>query len=369
LLVEQGQALLACVNGLSIVDRQYTWVVVGRQTGAAADEAAAGLPDGGAKRKRRRIAIGRFDASSSSQGQDIDIVELADVRREYALCMARITLGASFPELFSRSVLLEPEDAVALYVKLGMYDSALALAKAFELKLDYIFLSLAQRCLELSAAQSARVQQEQTPEAFWENRGVQDAAGTPSERAWRLLQCYLDLEEEPGACSQPRYRLLVADAVLRSEHDVLLAPWLSAPLLQHCPQDLVRLCLRNGCVSDGGEFLLRHINALCTRIAAADALEAGRKTREFWMPYQLLDQTTGILDDAVVRFEDAVAKIKRARKQGGPAAEKARLKALFVSYVDRLAGLQRLRSDLRAAIDRYMALAARESCDMATAAD
>ncbi|KAJ2771869.1 hypothetical protein IWQ56_001615 [Coemansia nantahalensis] len=362
LLAEQSQALLACANGLSIVDRQYTWVVVGRQAGAATADEAAGL-DGGAKRKRRRIAIGRFDASSSSQGQDIDIVELADVQREYALCMARLTLGASFQELFSRSVLLEPEDAVALYVRLGMYDSALALAKAFGLKLDYIFSSLAQRCLELSVATSGRAQQEQTPEAFWQNRGVQEVAGPPSERAWRLMQYYLDLEE-PGACSQPHYRLLVADAVLRSEHDAVLAPWLSAPLLQHCPQDLVRLCLRNGCVSEGGEFLLQHINALCGRIAAADTAAAeARKTCEFWMPYQLLDQTTGILDDAVARFEDAVAKIRRARKQGGPAADKARLGALLRGYADRLAGLQRLRSDLRASIDRYMALAARDMAD------
>ncbi|KAJ1729776.1 hypothetical protein LPJ61_003358, partial [Coemansia biformis] len=367
LLVEQGQALLACVNGLSIVDRQYAWVVVGRQSGttdgaeAAADDAAG--PDGVAKRKRRRIAVGRYDASSSSQGQDIDIVELEDVRREYALCMARITLGASFQELFSRGVLLEPEDAVALYVKLGRYDSALTFAKTFGLKLDYIFSSLVQQCLELAAAKSAKTQQEQTPEAFWENRGVQEAAGTPSERAWRLLQYYLDLEE-PDASSQPRHRLLVADAVLRSEYDAPLAPWLSSPLLKHCPQDLVRLCLRNGCVSEGGEFLLQHINALCSRISAPGTA-AGRKTREFWLPYQLLDQMVGILDDAVMRFEDAVGKIRRARKQGGPAMEKARLKALLGSYGDRLTGLQRLRSDLRAAIDRYMALAARESRDVA----
>ncbi|KAJ2078543.1 hypothetical protein H4R24_004402 [Coemansia sp. RSA 988] len=366
LLVDQGQALLACINGLSIVDKQYAWVVVGRQQDATADSADSGLAspsDSNVKRKRRRIAIGRYDTSSNGQGQDIDIVEIEDVRREYALCMTRITLGTTFQELFSRNVLLEPEDAIALYVKLGMYDSALTFAKTFALKLDYIFTSLVKRCLELSGAKSAKAQQEQTPEAFWENQGVRDAAGTPSERAWRLLQYYLGLEESSDGTRTLHHRLLVADTILKAEHDAVLPPWLSSLLLQRCPQDLIRLCLRSGCVSEGGEFLLQHVNALCSRITAPD-VSVSRTTREFWLPYQLVDQTMGILDDAVVRFEEAVDKIKKARKDSGTDAEMARLKALLRGYRERLAGLQRLRDDLKSAIDRYMAFAARESRDI-----
>ncbi|KAJ2306455.1 hypothetical protein IWW55_001446 [Coemansia sp. RSA 2706] len=359
LLVEQGQALLACVNGLTIVDRQYAWVVVSHQQDGESD---AGLADAGTKRKRRRIAIGRYDASSAGEGQDIDIVELEDVRREYALCMARITLGTTFSELFSRNILLEPEDAIALFVKLGMYDSAITFAKTFALKLDRIFTSLVQRCLELSAIKSDQAQRDQTPEAFWENAGIQQVTGTPAERAWRLLQYYLDLEESLD--SALHYRLLVAEVVLKTDYDTTLAPWLAAPLLLQCPQDLVRMCLRNGCVSEGGEFLLQHINTLCSRISAPDSTLAAKKTREFWLPYQLLDQTMGILDDAVVKFEEAVDKIRAARKQGGSDADAARLKALFRSYRERLDGLQRLRDDLKAAVDRYMAFAARESRDI-----
>ncbi|KAI9475093.1 hypothetical protein LPJ78_004407 [Coemansia sp. RSA 989] len=361
LLVEQGQALLACVNGLSIVDRQYAWVVVSHQQDG--DEVAS-APD--AKRKRRRIAIGRYDASANSQGQDIDIVELEDVQREYALCMARISLGTSFSELFSRNILLEPEDAVALYVKLGMYDNAIAFAQTFALKLDYIFKSLVHRCLEMSAANSDCTQREQTPEAFWSNVGIQQANGSPSERAWRLLQYYLNMDQLHD--DSLHYRLLVAEMVLKSDYDALLAPWLSSQLLQRCPQDLVRLCLRHGCVSEGAEFLLEHINSLCSRISAPDSsllLNAtAKKTREFWLPYQLLDQTMSILDDAVEKFEEAVDKIKTARKQGGSGSEMARLKKLYRSYRERLDALQRLRDDLKAAVDRYMAFAARESRDI-----
>ncbi|KAJ2491721.1 hypothetical protein IWW37_002045 [Coemansia sp. RSA 2050] len=363
ILAEQGQALLACINGLSLVDAQYAWVVVGRRQGAADSAEAADAGDGCIRRKRRRIAIGRYDSSSSSQGQDIDIVELADVRREYALCMARIALGETFQELYARNVLLEPEDVIALYVKTGMYDSALSFAKAFGLKLDYMLTTLAKKCLELSATQSAKAQREQTPDAFWENVGVRDSTGTPSERAWRLLRYYLDLEE-PTEKDDQRYRLLVADTILGAESDSVLAPWLSSLLLRRCPQDLVRLCLRNGCVTEGAGFLLQHINTLRSHVSST---MVAKTTRGIWLPYQLLDQTMGILDDAVARFEEAVEKIKDAKKQGGPDAIMKRLKSLLKSYRERLASLQRLRTDLKTAFDQYMVIAARESRDISEA--
>ncbi|KAJ2029445.1 hypothetical protein IWW57_001715 [Coemansia sp. S610] len=363
ILAEQGQALLACVNGLSLVDAQYAWVVVGRRQGATDGTEAADEGDGCIRRKRRRIAIGRYDSSSSSQGQDIDIVELADVRREYALCMARITLGETFQELYARNVLLEPEDVVALYVKTGMYDSALSFAKAFGLKLDYMFTTLAKKCLELSSTQSAKAQREQTPDAFWENVGVRDSTGTPSERAWRLLRYYLDLEE-PTEKDDQRYRLLVADTILGAESDSVLAPWLSSLLLRRCPQDLVRLCLRNGCVTEGAGFLLEHINTLRSHVSST---MVAKTTRGIWLPYQLLDQTMGILDDAVARFEEAVEKIKDAKKQGGPDAIVKRLKSLLKSYRERLVSLQRLRTDLKTTFDQYMVIAARESRDISEA--
>ncbi|KAJ2890007.1 hypothetical protein IWW38_004369, partial [Coemansia aciculifera] len=362
ILLEQAQALLACVNGLSLVDAQHACVVFGRQQNAGDSVDAADASDNYVGRKRRRIAIGRYDTSSSGQGQDIDIVELVDVRREYALCMARITLGATFLELFSHNASLEPEDAIALYVKIGMYDNALSFAKTFGLKLDYMLTTLAQKCLELSATESASVQREQTPEAFWDNEAIRESTGTPSERGWRLLRHYLD-SEEPTEQSSQRYRLLVADTILGAKCDSVLAPWLSSLLLQRCPQDLVRLCLRNGCVSEGAEFLLQHINTLLRQLVASTT--AAKMTREVWLPYQLLDQTMGILDDAIVRFEEAVDKIKDAKKQGGgSAADAKRLKALLKSYRERLVSLQRLRDDLRTAFDQYMVIAARESRDI-----
>ncbi|KAJ1668349.1 hypothetical protein IW140_000347 [Coemansia sp. RSA 1813] len=374
LLSEQAQALLACINGLSLVDKQYAWVVVGRQhgsSGGACDTPSPGLRtpgDSNTKRKRRRIAISRYGSSTSSQCQDIDIIELSDIRREYMLCTARITLGATFQELFSRNLLLEPEDLVALYVKTGMYDSAMTFAKEFGLKLDYVFRALVQKCLELSSVGgSAKTQHEHIPEAFWKNHAVQNVVGTSSERAWRLLQHYLD-QEEPDETHDQNYRLLVADAVLGAETDAELAPWLTFLLLRRCPQDLVRLCLRNGCVTEGAEFLLQHINALSSKEGSSESISpsvAAKATRELWLPYKLVDQTMGVLGDAIAKFEDAVSKIKHAKKQAsGSHNEIPRLRSLLKSYRERLTGLRRLHADLQNAFDRYMEYAARESRDI-----
>ncbi|KAJ2637618.1 hypothetical protein GGF40_002227 [Coemansia sp. RSA 1286] len=368
LLVLQGQALLACINGLSLVDRQSAWVVVGRQSGGdllvdgneSSDQAVSG------KHKRRRIAIGRYDTSATThEAQNIDIVDLADIRREYALCIARAALGTTFTELFARNLLFEPEDAVTLYIKTCNYDSAFSLAKTFDLKLDDIFAALVQKGVQLSSlTNSSKRQNKHIPDGFWKNAGL-PSAGLPSERIWGLLRHYLDIEEPVNGNGDLRYRLLVAQAILQAEYDSPLAPWLSTHLLRRCPQDLIRLCLVNGCVTEGAGFLLQHVNSTIAKIASSETALC-KNTREFWLPYQLIDQTVGILDDSVVRFEDAVMEIREARKSAGKGAKK--LACLLKSYRERLDGLKGLRTNLKTAFDRYMVLAARESRDISEAA-
>ncbi|KAJ1940015.1 hypothetical protein EC988_007156, partial [Linderina pennispora] len=326
-----------------LVDKQYAWVVIGHDGGSGAAS--------GNSRKRRCIAVGRYDAGTKGDG--IDIVEIDDIRREYALCMARITLGAHFGDLFSRDVAMEPEDAVALFVKAGMYDSAVTFVNTVGLRLDFVLTSLTMKCLELSSIGSAAGQREATQEAFWENERIAETSGTPAERAWHLLQHYLDKHD-----SQPD-RLLVAETILKAEDDAELPPWLASPLLLSSPQDLVRLCLRNGCVSEGAGFLFQHINNLRARILSDSSDSKG--TREFWLPYQLVDQTLNVLGSSIEAFEDAVEKIRNARRQCSQRTEGARLKKLLKSYQGRLDSLAALQVDLRKALDRYVAIATSES--------
>ncbi|KAJ1718926.1 hypothetical protein LPJ53_006211, partial [Coemansia erecta] len=393
MLAARGRALLACISGLRLVDGQDAWVVHGRSASASASASAslaAGEGDGegdgaGERRKRRRVEIGRYDATSSASAaasssagvaQEIDIVGLADVRREYALCVARLELGAEFPELLARNLLFEPEDALALHVKRARYDRALALARQFDLPVEPVFAAMARMCLGMSMRSDGEGYY-CAPPGFWLIPEV-PSVGSAAERAWRLLQCYLDGEEPVGAAGaaggagaasglmqQLPLRMLVAECVLGADGCCVLAPWLADGLVRCCPQDLVRMCLRLGCVTEAAEFLLRHVRAVTLRVSGNSALttapssSSSSSSRVLWLPYGLVDRTVGILDDSVARFELAVEKIRGAQgeeeeeveEQGG---------ALLKSYVDRLEGLVRLRGDLKAAVGRYMELAARD---------
>ncbi|KAI7834198.1 hypothetical protein BX661DRAFT_176789 [Kickxella alabastrina] len=200
--------------------------------------------------------------------------------------------------------------------------------------------------------------------------------GTPGERCWRMLQYYLDKEETQAAECQ--YRLMVAECVLKSELcDYALAPWITTPLLQSCPQDLIRLCLRHGCVTEAGDFLLQHMATVLKRISAppsattvvaagCNVTGGGVLTREVWLPYGLIDQTIGILDDSVERFKAAVARIRLAQEETEEETTEENRSSLLKSYEERLEGLVRLSAEIRAAVDRYVTVAARENPSAAT---
>ncbi|KAJ1838812.1 hypothetical protein LPJ73_006960, partial [Coemansia sp. RSA 2703] len=317
------------------VDGAQGWVVVARTSAPASAE----LGEEETQAKRRRLAAGRHDA--------VDVVALSDVRRELALVQARIALSGTFGELLARDVLFEPQDALALYVKSAQYDDARRFVKQMGLSLAPVVTALARTCIRLSSPSSSSAG-ECVPEAFWRTKGLSEA-GAPGERAWRVMQSWLQEEEPCGLAEHLPLRLLVADELLRA--DLMLPPWLADPLVRCCAQDLVRTCLRLGCVTEGAEFLLTHVRSL-TRLASQRVLPS----RAFCLPYGLVDQTVGILRDAVDRFERAVARI---REDGGEAR-------VLKSYGDRLHGLRRLLRDLPAAVDCFVELAAAAPGDAAS---
>ncbi|KAJ2006366.1 hypothetical protein H4R26_001410 [Coemansia thaxteri] len=306
-LAEQARALLACSNALRLVDAQHAWVVVGR----------AGPP-------RKRARTGGDDVGG---GDDVDIVSDVDVRREHALCAARLALGAAYGAAGAADA--SAGDVVALHVRAGRFDAALGFAAAFGLARAPVLAALARTCVE---------------------------AGGGGADAWQQLRRHVR-DADHGA------RLAVAAEVLRAgaDADAALPPWLAEPLLRACPHDLVRLCLREARASDAAEFLLLHIAALRSRPAPACA------SRALWLPYRLVDQTAAILAQAAARFDAAIASIRRARRAvpADAPADAARLKQLHASYRARRAALLRLHAALRDACDQHMAFASRESRDLA----
>ncbi|KAJ1678195.1 hypothetical protein EV182_004582 [Spiromyces aspiralis] len=351
---KQAQAYLSCINSLQLVDSSSAWIVVSRQ-GPAVDGS------GGKKRKKRRVEIERFNpkfgpASSGDrmQEQDLDIIELVDIRREYALALARLQLANKYPEFRTQNIQLDAEDAVILFVKAGMYDQAMSVSKTFGLDLDVVFQNLTRKCLSLAAQASEGrgelgLSGEEDDDAFWENEDVLEATGSPSEKAWCLLHSYLKRAEDPQAGGQLRYHYLVAETILKSETDFPLPPWLSAVLLKDRPQDLVRVCLRYGAITDATQFLIQHINSQVSQLSSPGYL--AKTTCEFWLPYSLIDHTIRVLDSVIenVNAPEKGSPREFSERDDGPAGWRT---------------LSVLREQLQSSLDTYMLYAKRESKDI-----
>ena len=106
----QCQSYLAAINALSLVEPAHAWIAViatdnptervRRVICIPPPSCPAHIQSRGQVSKRRRIVYqipnDEFEDTASPPS---DIVELADIRREYTIALARLQLAVEFPEL------------------------------------------------------------------------------------------------------------------------------------------------------------------------------------------------------------------------------------------------------------------------------
>ena len=96
------KCLLACLNALRLVSRQEAWLV-------------------------KPVAASSRKDSSEPIKHTVDVIEYADIEKEYELSYACINLGQSIASL-------SPSDVVSLLTSRNRYESALRIAKIFDVK-------------------------------------------------------------------------------------------------------------------------------------------------------------------------------------------------------------------------------------------
>jgi hypothetical protein len=101
------KCLLACLNALRLVSRQEAWLV------------------------KPVTASSRKDSSELIR-HTVDVIEYADIEKEYELSYACINLGQSITSL-------SPSDVVALLTSRHRYESALRIARIFDVKGKVVF--------------------------------------------------------------------------------------------------------------------------------------------------------------------------------------------------------------------------------------
>lgn len=98
------KCLLACLNSLRLVSREEAWLV-------------KPVPSTSSGSSR----------TASTDQRTVDVIEYADIEKEYELSYACLNLGQSVTSL-------SPPDVVALLTSKNRYDSALRIARIFDIK-------------------------------------------------------------------------------------------------------------------------------------------------------------------------------------------------------------------------------------------
>ncbi|KTG36483.1 hypothetical protein cypCar_00043548, partial [Cyprinus carpio] len=81
--------------------------------------------------------------------QQIDILELKDLEKEYVLARSRLTLAQQDPPSAAIAGGASSQEMVALLVQTGLFDTALTLCQTFNLSLTPVFEGLTFKCIKL----------------------------------------------------------------------------------------------------------------------------------------------------------------------------------------------------------------------------
>lgn len=100
----QAHCYLTAINALALVERQNAWVALPASLPPQSDgDKADGFKESSTDKwlRKRRKTLSSFvpdDRFTTDAGNEVAVVELADIRREYELVMSRLALADRYPE-------------------------------------------------------------------------------------------------------------------------------------------------------------------------------------------------------------------------------------------------------------------------------
>lgn len=209
------KCLLACLNALRLVSRQEAWLV---------------KPVSASQRPQ--------DGSTRSARQTVDVIEYTDIEKEYELSYACLSLNQSITSL-------SPTDVVSLLTSRCHYQSALRIARIFDVKdTSSIVEHLAANCVALS-----RESANEDDAWIWLAENQSSGVGKASEQAWRLLE--RTLPEAEGNDNQTRCHRAAARKILGL--DCTLPYWLTASYKLRNPGELISVYHQAGLLEDAAQ--------------------------------------------------------------------------------------------------------------------
>ncbi|KAJ3210408.1 hypothetical protein HDU82_008167 [Entophlyctis luteolus] len=284
IVTEQARSYLASINSLSLVQVEYQWLLYE----LSLDDT---FSSDFVTRKRRRVSLLSNDPGYGNEpnGRALapkkqEIIHLDDIRKEYALALAKLSLAERYNDLAMSSNLPDPNMAVYLLSREGKFDQALRLAKIFDESLiEGIFGDFGSRCVLLCSENARSVD----GKPLIENAPV-DWEGSAGEKAWMALQIRLEefKDNEPAIAS---YRKAIARKCLETSVDYDLPLWLVEGFKKGKGEDLIRLYLKHGLHKKACTFAIEFIRDRMKAFPEyGDKIRPSHNTR--WISFSALDQ-------------------------------------------------------------------------------
>ncbi|TCD70458.1 hypothetical protein EIP91_003219 [Steccherinum ochraceum] len=265
----QMDAYGVSMNALSLVDPKNAWFVL-----------PAG--EGGGREHRKRQKLTRFipEEKYSDGNREVEIVEISDIKHEYALLAAQVELIRVQPQfLYVNEILSQPLSVVLKLAQLNLFDTALSAGQALGVDMTDVFSRLTNQCLRFSQNPAAVLVENMSDWLLTDK--VASWTGTTADRAWRYLRQSLELYDGPK--SDYAYSKITFVTILAFERSPP-PPWLVQLLVDNHPEHLIRICLRY----DVLDFALEYVMSMISK----NDISGPQPTRAAatWLPYTLFDQ-------------------------------------------------------------------------------
>ncbi|KAA0724099.1 Nuclear pore complex protein [Triplophysa tibetana] len=229
--------------------------------------------------------------------QQIDILELKDLERDYILARSRLTLAQQDPSSAPIAGGASSVEMVTLLVQTGLFDTALMLCQTFNLSLTPVFEGLTFKCINLQY----KGDQDQTEAWNWLAANQLPSVITTKEcsatdEAWRLLAYYLENHPSQNA----DYHRCVISKLL--SHSVPPPDWLVNAHKVIDAAALLRLYLNYDQLQSASELVLEYVDAMLGKGYQYFGIERPLSATAslVWLPYTSIDQLLRSLSESQI---------------------------------------------------------------------
>ncbi|CAI5668440.1 unnamed protein product [Oreochromis niloticus] len=232
----------------------------------------------------KRNSDGEFPAEPVKQ--QVDILEVRDLEKEYILSRSRLTLAQHHPPSAAIAGGASAAELLVLLVQTGLFDSALALSRTFNLSLTPVFEGLAFKCIKLQLGGEESQNEAWSWLAVNQLSVVNTKESSAADEAWRLLASYLD--RYPSTNGQ-HHRYVIHKLL---SHGVPLPDWLVKGYKRVDAPSLLRLLLNFDLLEAAAELVLEYVDAVLGRGHQYFGIERplSATSPPAWLPYTSIDQ-------------------------------------------------------------------------------